>query len=416
MKTQNRAFTVYANSGGCPQNQLDGAQVYNYLTNNGYVYTDAVEQADVIVINSCAYRSEKALQSLMTCRAFAGRARRDAKIILSGCLPKIAPTLLADLEPDIIVIPGTDLSRIETIVPPQRSSWTQNAPNYVPGPILSYVKPFRRILSSSLNFCRGALPYGAVRHFDRLLMFDHTPETFIIRVAEGCLGSCTYCAIRFSRGKLKSKPLPAVLTEVRNAVTMNVHEVLLSATDLAAYGRDIGIDLTVLLESILESAPDLYLLLFYANPRWMIDIWEKLEGAFKTQRIHFIHLALNGGSDHVLRGMNRGYTLGEFEALVRSIKGVSPLTILQTQIITGFPGETEEDFEETVEFLGRNYFHNVQVHAFDPRPGTVAAGLPDQVPREIRQRRRRRLYALTLRSKVMYDIRYVLHGLRPIQS
>ncbi|MCC6398524.1 MAG: radical SAM protein, partial [Bacteroidetes bacterium] len=354
-------FTIYANSGGCPQNQLDGAHLYNYLTYNGYRYTESVEKADVIIINSCAYRVEKEQQSLEAYHALAGRARKNAKIIFSGCLPKIAPSRLADLAPGVSVIPGTDLSAIEALIPPAQSTWTDSAPNSVPGPMLTYVKPFRRMLSSCLNFCRSGLPYSAARHFDRLLMYDHSSDTFIVRVARGCLGQCTYCAIRFSRGKLKSKALAEILSEVHNAVNMRVNEVLLTATDLAAYGRDIGIDLSVLLRGVLNAAPNVHLLLFYANPRWMIDIWGTLEDVFKSQRIHFIHLALNGGSDHVLEGMRRGYTLGEFETLVRSIKRISPLTILQTQVITGFPGETEADFEETMAFFRHNYFHNVQV-------------------------------------------------------
>ena len=148
----------------------------------------------------------------------------------------------------------------------------------------------------------------------------------------------------------------------------------------------------------------------------MIDIWHRLEPLFATGRIHFLHLAVNGGSDRMLQAMRRGYSLAEFEALVRAIKRVSPGTVLQTQVITGFPGETDTDFDETVRFFRRNYFHNVQVHAFDSRPGTLAAGMDQQVPRAIAAQRRRRLYVLTLAAKIAYNARYVLRGFRPLAS
>ena len=110
--------------------------------------------------------------------------------------------------------------------------------------------------------------------------------------------------------------------------------------------------------------------------------------------------------------MRRGYTIAEFETLVSAIKRVSPSTVLQTQIITGFPGESEADFRETIRFLKRNYFHNVQVHAFDPRPGTEATRMTEQVPPGVRRGRRRRLYALTLSAKLRYDLHYAARGFR----
>lgn len=348
MKDQSKTFSIYANSGGCPQNQLDGAHLYNYLVENGYSYVKSLEKADLIVINSCAYKSEKEDQSLAAYRSIAKKEKREARIVFSGCLPKIAPDRLQDVDSNTIVIPGTELKTIEAVVFPERVSWDGISTNVIPAPVLTYVNPFRKYLSSGLNACRKVLPYNAARHFDRLFMYDHSKDTYVIRVAQGCLGSCTYCAIRFSRGKLKSRPLPDVLQDVQRAVSLDVDEILLSATDLAAFGRDSGIDLSVLLQEILKIAEKQYLLLFYANPRWMIDIWEKLEGIFATLRIHFIHLSLNGGSDHVLQKMGRGYSLHDFEVLVHSIKRVSPVTVIQTQIITGFPGETEQDFDQTV--------------------------------------------------------------------
>ena len=412
MRENRPTFTLYANSGGCPQNQLDGGQIFNYLEASGYEFSDNARDADLIIVNSCAYRHEKEDQAINEYYELRRNAKPGTKIIFTGCLPRIAPGRLNEIGADTAIIPGIDLESIMQVVPPVTSTWRECAPNQIPRPILRYVKPFREFLSSTLAAGRGVLPYSAARHLDRLLMYDHSARTFVIRVAGGCLGQCTYCAIRFSRGKLVSRPVDEVLAEVRKAVSLHVPEILLCATDLAAYGRDIGVDLGFLLREVLSSAPTQYLLLFYANPRWLIDRWDGLEDVFASGRIHFIHLSMNGGSDRVLKRMRRGFTSAEFERLVKAIKRVSPGTVLQTQIITGFPGETDQDVDETLDFLRRNYMHNVQVHAFDPRPGTEAASMPDQVVPEIRRQRRRRVYRLTLAAKLGYDVRYVIRGFR----
>lgn len=404
-------FTLYANSGGCPQNQLDGTHTFDYLVSNGYEYSDSIETADVIVINSCAYTTFKEDQSYDVVQDACIRSKPDARIILSGCLPRIAPGRVQFLDPKVAVVAGLEPEAIQAVIP-RRTAAAPAEVNFIAAPALRYVKRFREAVRSTMNRCRSLLPYEAALHFDRLFMYDHSPQTFIIRAARGCLGGCTYCAIRFSRGKLRSKPLPAILEEVRRAVRLGVREIMLTGTDLAAYGRDQNSDFAALLQAVLEAAPDQRLLLFYANPRWMIDIWERLEPAFATQRIHFVHLALNGGSDRVLARMKRGYTLSQFETLFRSIRRVSPGTVLQTQVITGFPGETESDFQETVGFLKRNQFHNVQVHAFDPRPGTLAERMDGEVPYALRQKRRKCIYAMTLLAKLRFNVRYVLHGFR----
>jgi threonylcarbamoyladenosine tRNA methylthiotransferase CDKAL1 len=413
MRFRSQTFHIYGNSGGCPQNQLDSAHLFRYLVANGWRYVKSPANADLVVVNGCGYRKEKEEQSLAKAREATRLVRPGGKVILAGCMPKIAPAIAVAAGPGVDVMRGIDRAAIQAMVPPERAAWDDCVPGSIPAELLTYVKPFRNILTITLNRIRNTLPFVVSRHFDRLFMYDHSPDTHIVRVAEGCLGHCAYCAIRFSRGPLKSAPLDTVLTHVQESLKENPREIFLSATDLAAYGRDIGLDLSDLLRHVLDIARDQYLLLFYANPRWMIDIWPKLEPLFATGRIHFIHLSLNGGSDGVLRRMARGYALGEYEALVRAIKRASPGTIIQTQVITGFPGETDAEFAETLAFFRRNYIHNVQVFAFDARPGTAAATMEGQIPMAVRQQRRWRLYRQTLWAKVWFNIRYVANGLKP---
>jgi tRNA A37 methylthiotransferase MiaB len=415
MGSKPKHFFIFSNSGGCPQNQLDGGRIVRYLQSNNYVSTNNIGDSEIIIINSCSYNNLKEKQSFdETIKAY-NSGKNKKLIILTGCLPKIAPHLLNDLPENIRVIPGTELEKIEAIIPPVKSKLEQININYIPEPLFHYSKSFRRYIYNFLSFLRHSLPLKAVYHIDHLFMYDHTSRSFIVEICKGCLGNCAYCVIRHSRGRLKSRPADEIINEIKRGIEKDVKEILLTATESAAYGLDIDTSLSVLLSQIIEVLKDQQLLLFYANPKWLIKDWDNLKSIFATGKIHFIHFSLNGGSNSVLKRMNRGYTLDEFENLLRSIKQLSPETVLQTQVITGFPGETEDDFKTTLNFFERNYFHNVQVHAFDTRRGTEAATMPDQISDDIKQKRRRILYRLTLKRKVLYNMKYIFRGFQPVQ-
>jgi tRNA A37 methylthiotransferase MiaB len=414
-KKPNR-FYIYSNSGGCPQNQLDGGRIVSYLQKNGYVCSRKNSDSDVIIINSCSYNNLKESQSFEQTIKSKNISKNRKLVLLTGCLPKIAPHKLRDLPKDIMVIPGCDLDRIEEIIPPVYVNWKQIHINYIPEPLFRYSKRFRRSLFRILSLLRHNLPLRVVHHFDHLLMYDHTPKSFIVEISKGCLGNCTYCVIRCSRGRLKSRPIHEIIDEIKNGIKNDINEILLTATETAAYGLDIGTDFSSLLEEILKIITNQHILIFYANPKWLIGEWNNLESVFASGKIHFIHLSLNGGSNNVLKKMNRGYTLEEFENLINDIKKSSPSTVLQTQVITGFPGETEADFKTTLDFFRRTYFHNVQVHTFDPRNGTEAASMPEQIPDDIKQKRRSSLYRLTIKRKVVYNLKYMISGFKPIPN
>ena len=397
-------FYIFSNSGGCPQNQLDGGRIVSYLAQNGYTYSRKAGNCGIIIINSCAYNSLKENQSFQKTIEYDEPGRT---ILLTGCMPKIAPDITSGLPKRVKVIAGCEPEKIEDIFPPKKSSWNEIKINHIPEILFRYVKKFRRILFLLISLIRKNLPLRVVHHLDRLLMYEHTPGSFIVEISKGCAGNCAYCAIRLSRGKLKSKPAREILEEIHSGIKKGVREIMLTATETSAYGLDIGSSLASLLKSIVKLLTNQKLIIFYANPRWLISDWQNLKPVFESGKIHFIHLSLNGGSNNVLKGMKRGYTLEEFEDLINSIKELSPRTILQTQVITGFPGETEEDFKITTDFFKRIYFHNVQVHAFDPRPGTEAFKMSGRIAAKVAQKRRRRLYLLTLRRKIIYDLKYL---------
>ena len=403
-------FYIYANSGGCPQNQLDGAQAAAYLQKNGHKWRKSPRNAEFIIVNGCGYHLKKEQQYLDTLINFRRFTNEGATIIASGCLPKIAPESLQRISFDGPVIPASELHNITKIIPPRFIDWQDTEQNRIPRNLYNYASPFRKVVYHLVDNLRNKLPYSWRIHWDRLLVYNHSPKSYIVRVGEGCLNRCAYCAIRLSRGKLNSKPIEKILAEIKQGIDQGETEIILTATELAAWGRDAGMNLADLLEAALKLSDSCKFILLYANPRWMIDIWDRLEPVFKSGRITFCHLSLNGGSDGVLKRMNRGYTLGEFNNLVEAIKASAPGTVLQTQIITGFPGETEEEFQISLDYFTRNFFNTVHVHAFSPRPNTDACSMPDQISESIRQKRRKLIYKAVFRNKLRWNWDYITGG------
>src|SRR5512133_2269786 len=162
MDSKPKHFFIFSNSGGCPQNQLDGGRIVRYLQSNNYSCSNNIAESEIIIINSCSYNNLKEKQSFdETIKAY-NSGRSTKLIILTGCLPKIAPHLLKDLPENIRVIPGTELEKIEAIILPVKGKLEEIHINYIPEPLFRYSKGFRRLIYIFLSFIRHTLPLKAV--------------------------------------------------------------------------------------------------------------------------------------------------------------------------------------------------------------------------------------------------------------
>lgn len=331
----------FVESYGCTMNYGEGAQLSERMSGMGYEEAASAETADVVILNTCTVvdATEKKMVKRMT------ELRRMGKeVIVTGCMAEVQPGRISVRLPDSLIIP-----------PKSYSEFSDKVGN----------------------------KYGCWHPLDN----KETGTSAILPIAQGCLGACSYCITRFARGKLLSYPEDELLAEFRKRVQEGAKEVLVTAQDTACYGRDIGSSLPDLLSKMLKVPGDFRVRIGMMNPDWLSPIADELMYVFEDPRVYrFLHIPVQSGSDGILKAMRRGYTIEDYLSLVKSIRARYPDISISTDMIAGFPGETEEDHLKSVELLRELRADTVNITRFSPRPGTKAAEMEQVNGRLIKAR------------------------------
>jgi len=319
---------------GCSLNKADTEQVRGFLSANGSKVVDEPEEADFIIINTCAVKQPTETRMLNRIRKLHAIAEKSGgTLVVFGCLPGVNSKAIAAVSPEIAQI----------------------------GPSLKKLSEFLGLPEQ--EFC----PSTPQARENNLIS--------IIPIARGCLGSCAYCCVRNARGSLKSYSVGELNKKFANAV-METKEIWLTAQDCGCYGADIGANLPGLLKKLLGNKGDFRVRVGMINPQHLLSFLPEYLELFSDERLYrFFHLPLQSGSNAVLRAMNRKYSRENFLFLVEKIRGKFPDAAIATDIIVGFPGETEKQFKETLAALRKAKPDIVNVSRFGPRPGTAAAGM-----------------------------------------
>jgi len=202
----------------------------------------------------------------------------------------------------------------------------------------------------------------------------------IVPIASGCLGACSYCITRLARGELKSRPAERIVLSVKRAASSGPREIQLTAQDTASYGCDIDTDLPSLVDEICSLQLDFRLRVGMMNPESVLPILDDIAEMYQQPKVFkFIHLPIQSGSDRILEDMVRGYCVTEFRRIVKRVRKAVPLITLSTDLIVGYPGETDKDHKHNLELISELKPDIVNVTRFSSRPGTRAADAKDQV-------------------------------------
>uniref|UniRef100_A0A0G4GDV1 Threonylcarbamoyladenosine tRNA methylthiotransferase n=1 Tax=Chromera velia CCMP2878 TaxID=1169474 RepID=A0A0G4GDV1_9ALVE len=346
---------VHVRTFGCSHNTSDGEFMMGQLAAYGYSLVDSLDDADVVVLNSCTVKnpSQDAFMTLVK------RAEGlQVPVVAAGCVPQ-ADRALPGLE-NVSVIGVTQIDRITEVVE-----------EALRGNII-------RLLG------KKKLPSLDLPKIRR------NPFVEIIPLSTGCLGACTYCKTRHARGKLGSYASGEILNRVQRAIAEGVQQIWLTSEDTGAYGLDIGTDIVELLEKVVESLPPHAMLrLGMTNPPYMLKHAEALARILQHDRVfEFLHVPVQSGSDPVLDAMKREYTVGDFDLLVGTLRKHAGDVTIATDIICGFPGETEEDHKASLELIERHRFPILNISQFYARPGTPAASMKRVHSREVKRRSR----------------------------
>lgn len=376
---------VHVETYGCTRNRADAEIMEALLLRAGYELTEFPEKADYVVVNTCAVKdpTEKHMRERIKELIEGGK-----RVIVTGCLPHVNPDAIDPRVSGILGVKSID--RIaEAIEVAEKGGKLISVENW-----------------KERNLDKLELP--------RLWK---SGVTFVVPISEGCLNGCTYCATRFARGVLKSYRPELVVKWVKEAIARGYREIQLSSEDTGCYGFDIGTNLAQLLDEITAIEGDFRVRVGMMNPNHAIKILDELIEVYRDGKVYrFLHLPVQSGDNDVLRRMGRTYTVEEFEEIVNAFRRVIPDVNLNTDVIVGFPGESEEAFRNTVELVKRVRPDKINVSRYSPRPGTVAAKWK-QLPGWKVKERSRLLHRLRLaiaheinRTYVGKTVEVLVHG------
>lgn len=389
---------------GCPENRIDCARVREYLRENGWLIVDDHKTADLILFDTCALTAEQTKSSLDIIRKLQQEKREGSQLIVWGCLPKIDPEALRQAY-DGPTFGESELAVLDHMIEASIPIDSVTANCLLPLCIATRQNGWRPILG---------LPKQLVLRWDRHLSTNahisrqDDSSFFYIKASTGCLGNCSYCAIRKSRGRIRSKNLENIIEEFREGLNKGYKRISLLGTDLGWQGMDKGYTLVDLLRQMIEEKGDYKIGLRNINPIILNRMLGELEPIFSSNRIWYLGAAAESGSDRILKLMRRGYTAQEFKKSIATLRRVSPKLVIRTQIMVGFPTETDEDFQQSMRLIDETKFDFVEVYPFSARPGTPAAELEGELPQEvIRERYHQMNKKVLLRSTARWIERLV---------
>jgi MiaB-like tRNA modifying enzyme len=353
-------------------NQSD-TEILKALVAKRHEVVDSLEESDAVVVNSCAvvgFTERKVLKEIKRLKQ-AGK-----RVILTGCLPGANPASAQASGADV-VLPLKHIAAINSALD-------------------------GHLAIEAAPVVKSELP--KLRHRDSAIA--------IVAISEGCLGACSYCATRFARGKLRSFPVNSIVKEVESALEQGYREIQLTSQDTAVYGRDIETTLPELLGEIIDLPYEFRVRVGMMNPTYAREIFDELLDAYSNEKIYkFLHLPVQSGDDEVLRHMRRGYRVADFMELVADFRRRFPESTLSTDVIVGYPTESDESFDKTYRLIEEIKPEILNITRFSPRPGTEAAKLRD-IHDWIKKERSRRLTKLMRSIGMERNSRYAGKKLR----
>lgn len=362
---------------GCDKNLADSEEMLGLLTARGHEITDDETQADAIVINTCCFIKDAKEESVETILEMAEYKKTGSchALIVTGCMAQRYQKEIIEEVPEVDAVLGT---------------------------------------TSYGDIVKALEEAVAGNHFEEFRDIDYLPDTGskrvlttgghfgYLKIAEGCDKHCTYCIIPKLRGKFRSVPIERLIAQAEDMAEQGVKELILVAQETTVYGKDLygKKSLHILLKKLCEIRGIRWIRILYCYPEEIYD--ELIETIRDEKKIcHYLDIPIQHASDRILKRMGRRTSKQELIDIVGKLRKEIPDIVLRTTLITGFPGETEEDHEELKEFVDEMEFDRLGVFAYSPEENTPAAEMADQVPEEVKEERRDEL--MELQQEISYD-------------
>lgn len=371
---------------GCSKNLIDTEVMLGILQENNFELTNEPAEADVLIVNTCAFIQSAKEESINTILTMAGykdiKQGKCQALIVAGCLGQRYKQELLDELPEADSIVGT-------------GAWHR-----IMEAVEEALKGNRVVIDGENNtIYDAACP-----------RIPTTPaHTAYIKIAEGCNNRCAFCAIPLIRGKYRSRKIEDICTEARNLAAKGVKEIVLIAQDTTNYGHDIygKPSLVELLKEIVKVDGIKWIRTLYSYPRFFSDELIDLI-ASEEKLVKYVDIPLQHANNTILRNMHRPDTKEQIEVLLKKLRERIPGVVVRSTFIVGFPGETDEQFEELYHFFEEQRFDHAGIFTYSQEEDTAAASMPDQIPQEVMEERYHQLKAL--QSKISQEINESLEG------
>lgn len=362
---------------GCDKNLVDSEHISGILTGAGYTFTDDETQADVIIINSCCFINDAKEESINTIFEMAKYKKDKCKaLVLAGCLAQRYHEEIEDEIPEIDICVGT------------------TAFDDIANALEEFFKDKRKVVDLDDINCPAG--FSAPRNISTFGSYGY------LKIAEGCDKHCTYCVIPKVRGDFRSVPIDNVLEEARQMVSLGVKELILIAQETTMYGADIygKKSLHILVHELSKIEGVKWIRILYCYPE---DIYPELIDEIKNNEkvCHYLDLPIQHASDRILKLMGRQTTKEEISSKINALRDAVPDIVLRTTLITGFPGESEEDHKEVLDFVEDTGFDRLGVFTYSQEEGTPAATMDGQIDEDLKVQRRNEI--MELQQEIVFD-------------
>ena len=351
---------------GCDKNLVDSEEMLGLLTGNGFEIVDDETEAEAIVVNTCCFINDAKEESVNTILEMAEYKKTGSckVLVVTGCMAQRYKNEIIEEVPEVDAVLGTT--------------------------------SYGDILKAIREAMEG-------KHFQEFKDIDYLPEKLGKRVlTEGCDKHCTYCIIPKLRGKFRSVPMERLVTQAKEMAEEGVKELILVAQETTVYGTDIygKKSLHILLKELCKIKGIRWIRVLYCYPE---EIYDELIQTMKEEKkiCHYLDLPIQHASDRILKRMGRRTTQAELVEIVNKLRREIPDIVLRTTLISGFPGETQEDHEELMGFVDEMEFDRLGVFTYSPEEDTPAATMPDQVAEEVKEARRDEI--MELQQEISYD-------------
>ena len=364
---------------GCKVNQYETNAMIEKFIKSGYEIVGFEDIADIYVINTCTVTNMSDRKSRQVIRR-AKQINPNSILVVTGCYAQVAAKELEKIEDIDLIIGNTEKNEIVDIIENTNKS---------------------RILMTDINKEKEFTDFGVTTYTDK--------TRAVIKVQDGCNNFCSYCIIPYAKGRVRSRKIDSVINEVKSIAKSGLKEVVITGIDVSSYGTDFkeeNITLIDSLEEINKIDGIKRIRLGSLEPNLITD--EFVDRIKKLDKIckHF-HLSLQSGCTDTLKRMNRKYNVEDFEKVVKRLRDAFPEVMLTTDIIVGFPGETDDEFNITYNYLKKIKFYKMHIFKYSQRKGTRAAVLPNQIDGKVKEERSKKLLELSDKNEEEYLKNYL---------